>query len=419
MTNALVATVERIYRVALARVHAGNAVANALEQRQHSVGVAGKRYATEHGVYAIAIGKAAAEMLAGAESALGASFVSGIGITKSAPTEHTLRSRLLTGAHPIADERSLAAGDALLAYAKAIPRGALVLCLISGGGSALVESLRPGVTLTELQHVTTALLAGGASIHELNAARSRMSALKGGGLLDALAHATVVNLIVSDVLGDDLGAIASGPTIPRGSALDAAEVLARYGVAIQLPAVPSAPRTVDQPHTVVIANVAAAIDAAARAAERERFTPLVLTRSLDGEAREVGRLLASIAADAAAGHTGIERRTAFIAGGETVVSLRGDGLGGRNSECALAAALRLEGVADIAFGCLATDGDDARTGAAGAIVTGATVTAANRRQAVAALERNDTYRFLHAAGTAIHTGPTGTNVNDLVITLLG
>jgi glycerate 2-kinase len=305
----------------------------------------------------------------------------------------------------------------VLDFARRVPDGALTLCLISGGGSALVEALRKSVTLEELQRVTDQLLRAGASIQELNAVRSRLSAFKAGGLLAALSQATVVNLIVSDVLGDDLSAIASGPTSVPNHAIDAEDVLQRYNVRCKLPA-PQPHHALSQPRTLVVANVSLAIDSAASAAAAVGYRPIVLTRSLDGEAREVGRALASIVADTAAGRTSFKRPVALIAGGETVVTVRGDGKGGRNSECALAAALRLEGVEHVAIGCLATDGDDANTGSAGAIVGGATINAGNRVAAQQALANNDSWTFLRGAGATLDTGPTGTNVNDLVIALV-
>jgi glycerate-2-kinase len=418
MSDELAAIVEHCYRIALEPVHAGNAVANELRYADGALEIDGKNYSVENGVYAIAIGKAAPEMLLAVEVVLGTAFSDGIAVTKTAPTDYTGRARILLGAHPTPDQRSLAAGRAVLDFARRVPDGALTLCLISGGGSALVEALREGVTLKELQRVTEQLLRAGASIQELNAVRSRLSAFKAGGLLAALSQTTVVNLIVSDVLGDDLSAIASGPTSVPNDAIDAGAVLQRYNLRCKLPA-PEHQRKLTQPRTLIVANVSAAIDAAAGAAQAVGYQPVVLTRSLDGEAREVGRALASIVADTAAGRTSFEPPVAIIAGGETVVTVRGDGKGGRNSECALAAALRLERVERVAIGCLATDGDDASTGSAGAIVDGRTITSDNRSSARAALAINDSWTFLSATGATLDTGPTGTNVNDLVIALVG
>jgi glycerate 2-kinase len=322
----------------------------------------------------------------------------------------------MRGAHPVPDERSLAAGEAVLQFAASMPAGALVLCLISGGGSALVESLRDGVDLARLRALTSGLLHAGASIHEMNVVRSRLSRIKAGGLLASLSHTRVHNLIVSDVLGDDLRTIASGPTVPPIPA-DADEVLHRFGISGSIPGVVEA-GTLAMPPTTVIANLSIALDTAASAAARLGYEPIVLTRSLDGEAREVGRTIAAMLADGAAGNATFGSETCLLLGGETTVTVRGHGVGGRNTEAALAAAIRLAGVSGVAVGCLATDGDDGATGAAGGIVDGTTVSDDRLRDARRALAENDSFTFLRERGADLVTGPTGTNVNDLVIGLI-
>ncbi|MDQ3549277.1 MAG: DUF4147 domain-containing protein, partial [Chloroflexota bacterium] len=233
----------------------------------------------------------------------------------------------------------------------------------------------------------------------------------------ALSHARVYNLIVSDVLGDDPQTIASGPTVPPVGA-DAELVMRRFGMAGSLPSV-SEQHSLPTPSTTVVANLSIALDSAAKMAVELGYAPVVLTRSLDGEAREVGRLLASIVADGAVGKGSFGHRSCVLAGGETTVTVRGDGVGGRNTEAALAAAIRLSGVAAVAIGFLATDGDDGPTGAAGAIVDGSIVAADDRIVAIDAIQRNNSYPFLRNRGAILETGPTGTNVNDLVIGLIG
>lgn len=368
-------------------------------------------------VYVIGIGKAAVEMTSTIESILGDRFEAGIVVAKSCDEQSTLRSRVMLGSHPVPDERSLKAGAAVLEFAKSVPDDALVLCLISGGGSALMESLRSGVTLDELRETTQALLRAGASIQELNTVRACMSATKGGGLLAALGHADVVNLIISDVLGDDLSTIASGPTVPPTTSEPAEDVLRRYGVERELPS-PNDSGELNVPRTAIVANLSLAIDAAAETARQHGVEPLVLTRSLTGEARDVASTLAAIVADTAGGRTGLNRPVCVIGGGETTVTVRGDGAGGRNTESALAAALRLQGVDGVAMGFLATDGDDGETGVAGGIVTGGTVTESNVYDARRALDESDSYTFLNGCDAAWEPGPTGTNVNDLVIAIV-
>jgi glycerate 2-kinase len=411
--------VETIYRAALNAVRADSAVGAHLRVDADGLLQVSDQHVDigSDGVYAIAIGKAAVGMIDAAAAALGEHFTEGIAVSKSEPLSNDQRVTVMYGAHPVPDASSLAAGSVVLEFAAAVPAGALVLCLVSGGGSSLVESLRDGIELDRLREVTSALLRGGASIHELNAVRSRMSRIKAGGLLAALAHARVHNLIVSDVLTDDPRTIASGPCVPASN-VDAETVVQRYGISgtiLELPERPVEPF----PPTTVIANLTIALDAARAEAARIGYTPVTLSRSLDGEAREAGRLLAAVMADSAERRTSFGSRTCLLAGGETTVWVRGSGTGGRNTEAALAAAIRLSGVDDVAMGFLATDGDDGTTGAAGAVVDGATVSPERRVDASRALAENDSYPFLRDAGSVVVTGPTGTNVNDLVIGLLG
>jgi glycerate 2-kinase len=410
--------IEAIYRAALSAVHAGNAVRANLKlssggslrvgHRQVEIGPAG--------VFAIAMGKAAVGMIDAVAASLGDAFTAGIAVSKSEAASSDMRVKVVWGSHPVPDSRSLDAGDAVLDFAGAVPEGALVLCLISGGGSSLVESLREGDDLDRLREVTSTLLHAGATIHELNAVRSRMSRIKAGGLLSALSHTRVHNLIVSDVLGDDLQTIASGPTVP---AIDAnAEMVAqRYRVSGTIPPAPTR-NDAPLPPTTIVANLTIALDACVREASERGYTSVVLTGSMDGEASEAGRLFASVLADTSVGKTSFGGRTCLLAGGETTVTVRGRGTGGRNTEAALSAAIRLSGAVGIAVGFLATDGDDGTTGVAGAIVDGATVGVVSRAAAKQALADNDSFTFLRRVGADVKTGPTGTNVNDLVIGLV-
>jgi glycerate 2-kinase len=365
-------------------------------------------------VYALAIGKAAGEMMAVVEGILGDSLVAGIAVVKTRDDDGSLKSTVVTGSHPVPDQRSLDAGEQVLAFAAAVPAGALVLCLISGGGSALVESLRPGVSLDDLQHVTRNLLQGGASIHELNAVRARLSYTKAGGLLSALSHATVMNLIISDVIGDDLATIASGPTVLPQEGISAEVVLKTYGVDFTLPEA-VATTLEDTPASHIVGSLSIAIDAAVERAETLGFQPVVLGRGFSGEARHAAATLAAILADTASGRTSFGPGTCFIGGGETTVTVRGGGRGGRNTESALSAALVLSDMPGVAAGFLATDGDDAETGVAGGIVTGTTVSRRERQSAREALDINDSFSFLERVGATWGKGPTGTNVNDLFI----
>lgn len=417
MSDDLAQTVREIYLKAVERVLPKTVISKAM-RLQSSGRLEIDRWSfdiADRPVYAIAIGKAGGEMMASVESILDDKLHDGIAVTKSLDEDLTLRSRVMLGSHPVPDERSLDAGRVVLQFALEIPDGALTLCLISGGGSALVESLRPGLSLDDLQQTTRALLNAGASIHELNAVRARMSEIKAGGLLTQLDHVEVVNLIISDVLGDDLATIASGPTAPRATSVRAEDILERYGLDRRLPEEEDGERSSKEPMTLILSNLSLAIDAACDAAREHGLQPVVLSRALTGEARHVATALAGIVADTQAGTNSLPRGSCIIAGGETTVTVRGEGTGGRNTECALAAALRLQGIEDVAMGFLATDGDDAETNVAGGIVTGATITVENAQRARQALDENDTFTFLNGLGAAWGTGPTGTNVNDLLI----
>lgn len=411
-----VSAIREIYEAAAKRVHAGEAVRRSLKIGKDGmlqiVGVSAP--IPPQGVHVIAFGKAALGMTLAAADILGDALAAGIAVTKDERAVTPDRVRVFRGAHPVPGEDSVAAGDAVLSFARSIPAGSVVLCLISGGGSALVEVPRDGVTLDTLQDVTRVLLRGGASILEINAVRSRLSAFKAGGLLAELAHTRVHNLIVSDVLGDNLQAIASGPTVQPADEGSPEDILNRLGIQIELPQRHDSVRHLDL-HSAVIANVSVAIDAAAEKAAELGHQPFVLTRSIASEAREVGRLIAGVLTDSSRGLTSVSTGTCLICGGEMIVNLRGDGVGGRNTEAALSAAIALRGVDSCAVGFLATDGDDGASGAAGAIVHGATVPACDERRAIDALENNDSFSYLHERGATVITGPTGTNVNDLVI----
>ncbi len=406
--------IESMYRAAVAHVDAGASVRRVLDARSDGSIIINDDVVAGPGadIWALAIGKAGCQMMAAVEDTLGDRLQDGIVITKSAPQGLSLRSEVLLGSHPVPDARSLEAGQRLIEFAESIPQGAVVLCLISGGGSSLVEALRSGIDLDQLRDITQALLRGGASIREINAVRSRLSLLKGGGLLDMLAGRTVVNLIVSDVLGNPLSTIASGPTVPPDSDERAEDVVARYGLDIDLPEV-SEPTDNKPLLSVVVADLAAAMTAAGDVARDHGLAVHVLGGGIDIEAHDAGRLFASIVAETIAERTSFSPPCCFIAGGETIVHVSGDGVGGRNCEAAVAAALRIAGLSGCAIGCLATDGDDGISGAAGGIVDGETVD--DPRSAEQSVADNDTFTWLHRRGAALVTGPSGTNVNDLLL----
>jgi hydroxypyruvate reductase len=331
----------------------------------------------------------------------------------------------------VPDDASVAGGQAIAELAERLGADDLALVLISGGASALMELPVPGVGLADIRAATDALLRCGATIDELNAVRARVSQLKAGGLARLLAPARVLCLVMSDVLGNPLGVIGSGPCWTGGGAMrDARDVIARYGLAGRMPASvmdrieaasPGEHARADACDVghFIIGDIRTALDAAVEAARGLGHRPATLTASMRGEAREIARLIAAMARDLPA-----TRKTngldCLILGGEPTVTVLGDGLGGRCQELACAAAPYLDGVDGVALLAAGTDGTDGPTDAAGALVDGSTA----RRVAELganigdALARSDSHHLLEAAGCLIRSGATGSNVGDVVIALL-
>lgn len=320
--------------------------------------------------------------------------------------------------HPVPDENSFAATRAALDLTRDLRPGDTVVFLLSGGGSALFElPLIPG---QELQDITRQLLGCGADIVQINTLRKRFSAVKGGRFAKHCAPARVFQVVLSDILGDPLDMIASGPACPdSASCADAFAVVEKYALPLSDTARTclerETPKTLDNVDTRITGSVRELCAAASRACHALGYEPLVLTDRLDCEAREAGRFLAAIART----HGGAGRRLAFVAGGETVVHLTGRGLGGRNQELALAAAPGLAGL-DAAVFSVGSDGTDGPTDAVGGYADGDTLAALARRgwSVPAALAENDAYHALHAADGLVVTGPTGTNVNDVAVVLV-
>ncbi len=392
-----------------------------------------------HSVRLLALGKAAPAMTRAAVELI-PDFAGALIITKhaaiapdavgngwelgSAPMPEVERIRILEAGHPVPDARSTAAGETALDFASQSGPGDLLICLISGGGSSLATAPVPGTTLEDLQQLTRELLASGATIEELNIVRRRLDRVKGGGLALA-ARGAVLSLILSDVPGDHLEAIASGPTvIDPTTGLDAIAVLGKYRIRPPAPIArllearaAAKPGSIEgRVENMVIGNNQLAVNAAAKRAEAEGFRVEIASGLLGGEARQVG---ANLAREFASAASLFSPPFCLVAGGETTVTLAGKGMGGRNQELALAAVGTLEGLQNVLLISLATDGEDGPTDAAGAVVSGATQRRAGRlgMRAMDYLERNDSHAFFDALGDLIKTGPTGTNVNDLVLRL--
>ncbi|MBR3270293.1 MAG: DUF4147 domain-containing protein [Clostridia bacterium] len=368
----------------------------------------------------IAAGKAAWQMAKAASDRLGSRVESGVVITKYAHSKGPIQSlAIYEAAHPVPDDNSFRAAEAAVQAVTGLTPEDNVLFLLSGGGSALFE--KPLIPKADLDRLTGELLACGADIVEINTVRKRFSAVKGGRFAQLCRPAKVFTVVLSDVLGDRLDMIASGPACPDAStAADAWRVVHKYDLTVT-PLMASlldreTPKSLDNVETFVTGSVRQLCEAASKTCAALGYEPLLLTDQLTCTARDAGVFLAGIAKT----WCGRGRRLAFIAGGETVVHLTGHGLGGRNQELALAAAEGLAGLDACVFS-LGSDGTDGPTDAAGGIVEGKTL---SRLQAAGisisdVLQNNDAYHALQAVNGLIMTGPTGTNVNDLSVLLIG
>ena len=379
----------------------------------------------------IGAGKGSAQMAAAFE-ALWDGPLEGVVVTRYGFGAACRRIRVLEAAHPVPDAAGAAASEALLAMVEGLGEGDLVVALISGGGSALLAAPIEGLTLEDEIALNRALLTSGAPIGAMNAIRKMLSRVKGGRLARAAAPAKVVSFIVSDVPGDDPAEVASGPTVPGKSGRDEA-LAALRDHAIELPERlitalkrAEAPPMPDDPafarnEVHVIASAAKSLDAAAEVVGAAGFTPAILSDSIEGEARDVGRVMAAMAREVRARARPFTPPVALLSGGETTVTLRGkSGRGGRNSEFLLAFTLAIEGLEGIAAMAADTDGIDGSEDNAGAFADGQS--AARMRAAgidpAGALARNDAWGAFAAAGDLLLTGPTGTNVNDLRVILI-
>lgn len=389
------------------------------------------------GLWVIGAGKAAVGMALGARDALGERITGGTVATRDGYGGEVPGIYVWEAAHPVPDTRGLAAAADALACARAAREHDVVLCLVSGGGSALWPAPVAGVSLTELRALTDALLRAGATIREINAVRKHLSRIGGGWLAREAYPARVVTLAVSDVVGSPLDVIAGGPTVPDPTTFaDALGVLSAYEIAAPSAAlrwlqagaageVPETPKPFglefERVSAHVVASNADALRGAAAEAERLGCRARIVADDLEGEAREVARGIARLALESREGMSPGDPPLALLLGGETTVTVRGRGTGGRNQELALALALELEGCAGIVAAALGTDGTDGPTPAAGGMVDGETVAraAAAGLDARDHLARNDSNPLLRAAGDLLVTGPTGTNVCDVVVILAG
>ncbi|MGI6790769.1 glycerate kinase type-2 family protein [Aminivibrio sp.] len=372
-----------------------------------------------------AIGKAAWRMAKAAAEALGSRLDGGVAVTKYGHSMGDIQGiEIREAGHPFPDENTLAGTAKLLEGVKGLSEKDTVLFLVSGGGSALFEKPKDGVGLNDLISVTDQLLACGADIVEINMIRKRLSAVKGGRFAHFVAPAHVFAIVLSDVLGDRLDSIASGPAHPDGSTVrEAMRIVEKYSLSMR-PGLLDAlkeetPKTLDNVTTIIAGSVTALCSAAEKAVRELGYVPLLLTTTLSCEARDAGAFLASVAREIRSSGNPLKPPCAILLGGETVVHLKGKGMGGRNQELALAAAAGIRGLADTAVISVGSDGTDGPTDAAGGLVDGETAPAISGLglDLEKILADNDSYHGLDACGCLVRTGPTGTNVNDLTILL--
>ncbi|MEA2574936.1 MAG: glycerate 2-kinase [Chloroflexia bacterium] len=419
----------QVLRAALDAADPYRAVLRSLQGRDFS-GVAGD-------IYVLGAGKAGAAMSRAAEEVLGERIAAGLVIVKDghggdAPLE---RIQVVEASHPVPDRRGVEATGRLLEMAALAGQNDLVLCLISGGGSALMQAPAGGLTLEDIQQTTQVLLRAGATINELNTVRKHLSRISGGRLARTAAPARVLSLILSDVTGSPLDVIASGPTAPDPTTFQGAlDILHHYGLsrAVSLSVlnmleagmrgdIEETPKPDDplfaRVENVIIASNVLAVEAADAKARELDLNSVIMSTYVEGEASEVGLVLASVVKEIATYSRPIAKPGCVLFGGETTVTVRGEGVGGRNTELALSAATGIKGLGPgVLVASLATDGGDGSSPSAGAIVDGTTIAEGEALglDHHAALANNDSYTYLAHVGDALMLGPTGTNVNDIM-----
>ncbi len=387
----------------------------------------------------VGMGKASAAMAAAVESLLREKIDDGLIITKYGHKVPLRHCRVVEAAHPVPDAQGVAAADALINLVSTAGPDDVVLCLISGGGSALSPAPIQGLSLEDKQAVTRLLLACGATIQEINTIRKHLSRLKGGGLCRLAPKARVVSLTLSDVIGDDLDIIASGATVPdTGTFKDCMQIVQTYNLLSQLPhavrnhlqqgcsgRIQETPKPGDavfeNTANHIVGSLSQALGAAEEKARSLGFQSLILTSTLNGEAREAGKFVSSMGREVRSRHRPICPPACILTGGETTVTIQGTGLGGRNMELALSAVMELSGLESTVLLSAGTDGTDGPTDAAGAFASGTSRMRAEQKgiSPAAYLAANDSYHFFQQLDDLLITGPTGTNVMDMQILLVG
>mgnify|MGYP001160988179 FL=1 len=422
---------DKIYNAALSAANPINCVGKFLEEKDDILKIGNKKYDLNYykKIYIISFGKAAYEMAIGAQKILKKKITKGLIVSNMSNKKKIPGFRFIESSHPVPDNRSVKAANAIISLLDKTKKNDLVIFLISGGGSSLIALPDKNITLEDKKITTQILLKSGVDTNTLNTVRKKISAIKGGGLLEYSYPSEVATLIMSDVVGDHIDVIASGPTLPdKSNAKEAWREIMELGIENKLP--PKVVINLENPlkeqhkkqklskqNTIVIGNNLKSLKSAKKEAEKLGYNTLILTSQIKGEAKVVAKSLASIALEIKNSNIPIEKPACLIVGGETSVKVKGSGLGGRNSEIALAFAIEITNEDKISALFAGTDGIDGITNAAGAYCNGAS-RIKSRKAGVSAkdsLINNDSYSFFKKAGDLKITGPTGTNVNDVGI----
>jgi len=389
-------------------------------------------------IYVVGGGKATGAMAYALEQVVGKRITKGLVNVPHGTKSKTATIELHEASHPVPDESGVEGTRRMLEIAEQAEKDDLVICLISGGGSSLMPLPRNGISINDKKEITNALLKCGATINEFNTVRKHTSDFKGGWLAKKAYPATILNLILSDVVGDPLDSIASGPTVPDSTTFgDAVKVLEKYKLWDKTPAsiqkvlcdgekglIPETPKAGDEAfkkvHNVVVGNNRLASLASCEHGKVKGLNTLLLTATLEGEARHVGTVLATIAREIVTSGNPVRKPACIVAGGEMTVTVNGKGKGGRNQEMALAAAMKIGGTDGVVIASLSTDGVDGPTDAAGAVMDGKTLAKASQLRLAPQrfLADNDSYNFFSKLGDLVLTGPTGTNVNDVSVIIV-
>jgi len=432
---------ESVFQAGLEAVNPIQAVKKQVTLKDDRLSVGNQEYdlAEFDGVYVIGTGKASAAMARAVEEILGGRLKEGVVNVKYGHTFPVRRIKVNEAGHPVPDEAGFHGTQDIIQLLEKTGKNDLVLCLISGGGSALLPYPAEGLNLEDKQKATQCLLEVGACIHEINALRKHISQVKGGRLAKLAFPSTLISLILSDVIGDNLDTIASGPTVPDESTFaDCLKILDKYDMRGKIPnsvvellekgakgKVEETPKPGDpafqKTQNLIISSNIHAIQAAKRKADELGYNSLILSTFVEGETKEAARVHAAVAKEIFKSGNPVPRPACVISGGETTVTIRGKGLGGRNQEFVLAAAIDIDGLENVIVLSVGTDGTDGPTDAAGAVADGSTVSRAGEKgmDAEHFLRENDSYHFFKPLEDLIITGPTHTNVMDLRLVMVG